>query len=61
MGYFNWNKWRVFDLKDDNEFENYNFLDGLCNAYVRELKYLEIIYGLEQVEMDLLFITEKNI
>ena len=25
-------------LKDDNEFENYNFLDGLCNAYVREVK-----------------------
>ena len=25
-------------LKNDNEFENYNFLDGLCNAYVREVK-----------------------
>ena len=25
-------------LKDDTEFENYNFLDGLCNAYTREVK-----------------------
>ena len=37
-GYFNWNKCRIFKLKDDNEFENYNFLDGICNGYTREVK-----------------------